>query len=83
MNMRSVGFTREWTGNWSKVLNFLSPLFPYIKFEIPEIGFGLILNIPEEYDYNTVLESIKDEFDNKYYITNSEFESSRIILISI
>lgn len=80
---RKVGFTREWKGNWSKVLNTLSPVFPHIDFEFPEVGFGIIFNIPEEYDFDEVWTYIKDSFDDDYVISDRKLKKARLIILSV
>ena len=80
---RSVGFTREWKGNWSKVLNILSPVFPDIKFEFPNVGFGIIFNIPEEYDFDEVYNYIDDQFNYDYIISDRNLKKTRLIILSV
>lgn len=80
---RSVGFTREWKGNWSKVLNTLSLVFPNIKFEFPNVGFGIIFNIPEEYDFDEVYTYIDDKFNYDYIISDRNLKKARLIILSV
>jgi len=81
--IRNVGFTREWKGNWSKVLNTLSPIFPNIKFEFPDVGFGIIFNVPEEYDFDEVYTFINDQFKNDYIISDRKLKKARLIILSV
>lgn len=84
MNMRrSVGFTREWKGNWSKVLNTLSPVFPHLQFDSPEVGFGIIFNVPEEYDFDEVYTYIDDNFNYDYIISDRNLKKARLIILSV
>lgn len=80
---RSVGFTREWKGNWSKMLNTLSPVFPHLQFDFPEVGFGIIFNIPEEYDFDEVYTYIDDKFNYDYIISDRNLKKARLIILSV
>lgn len=80
---RSVGFTREWKGNWSKVLNTLSPVFPHLQFDFPEVGFGIIFNVPEEYDFDEVYTYIDDNFNYDYIISDRNLKKARLIILSV
>ena len=80
---RNVGFTREWKGNWSKVLNTLSPEYPHLQFDFPEVGFGIIFNVPEEYDFEWVYTFISDQFKNDYIISDRKLKKARLIILSV
>ena len=80
---RNVGFTKEWKGNWSKVLNTLSQIFPHLQFDFPEVGFGIIFNIPEEYDFDEVYTYIDDKFNYDYIISDRNLKKARLIILSV
>jgi len=80
--MEHVGYTKEWHGNWSEILNYLSVKYPYIKFQCPEYGFSVVFNIPIEYDYDEVVEYLESKFYDKYKITTFS-DKARLIIITI
>jgi len=80
---RNVGFTRQWQGNWSKVLNTLSSEYPHLQFDFPEVGFGIIFNVPEEYDFDWVYTFISDQFKNDYIISDRKLKKARLIILSV
>ena len=80
--MRCVGYTMEWHGNWSEILNYLANKYPYIKFQCPEYGFSIVFNIPNEYDYDEVVKYIEEKFSGRYKITTFD-EHGRLIIVTV
>lgn len=80
--MTSVGLYWPWHGPWSEVLNYVGQKYSHVLFEVSRYGFGVILNIPEEYSVAEVNNYLIEKFEERYKIC-SFGENGRLIIITV